>query len=220
MNKVNYGKHIADNIEGVPFGVPIYTEEIAKNLALAFDIDLKKAKGLVNVNLKRIADNRDLERYQKGIYYKAKATPFGRTKLNPGIIAQNAYVNRNGKVIGYETGASFLNRIGLTSQLAKYTYFATNVFKHNGSRTDEDKKAVIRKPPTTVNEANYKYLQLLDAIENKDKIAIDALHPNKIILKYIADNDLDFAKIVAFAAKNYKKEVLLQLGDIAASELI
>lgn len=220
MEISGYGKFIMGNIEGVPFGVPIYTQEVAKNLALAFDIDLKKAKGLVNVNLKRIADKSDLERYQKGIYYKAKATPFGRTKLNPGLLAHNAYVKRGGKVIGYETGPSFLNRIGLASQLTKHTYFATNVFKHNGSRTDEDKKAIIRKPPETVNEGNYKYLQLLDAIENKDKVTIDALHPERIVLKYIADNELDFAKIVAFAAKSYKKEVLLQLGDIAASELI
>lgn len=214
-----YGRHIADNIDGAPYGVPIYTEEVAKNLALVFHIDLNKAKGLVNVNLKRIADKSNLERYQKGIYYKTKVTPFGRTKLNPDIVANNAYIIKAGKVIGYETGPTFSNRIGLTSQIAKYKYYATNIFMQKGSRIDEDKKVIIRKPPVVVNEDNYKYLQLLDTIENKDKIPIDAINPERLILNYIATNNLDFAKLVAFARKKYKKEVLLRLGDIAAIEL-
>ena len=219
MGIPGYGKYVVNNIEGAPFGVPIYTEEIAKNLALEFHIDFTKAKGLVNVNLKRIADKTVLERYQKGIYYKAKVTPFGKTKLNPGLIANNAYVKKNGNVIGYETGPTFLNRIGLTSQIAKYQYYATNIFKQNGSRVEEYKKIIIRKPPATVNEDNCKYLQLLDAIENKDKTAIDAINPEKLILNYIAENNLNFTKLVAFARTKYKKEVLLRLGDIAAIEL-
>ncbi len=219
MGIPGYGKYVANNIEGAPFGVPIYTEEIANNLALEYHIGIKKAKGLVNVNLKRIADNNNLERYQKGIYYKAKETPFGKTKLNPGLVANNAYVNKNGKIIGYETGPNFLNRIGLTSQMAKYKYYATNIFKQNGSRIEDDKKIIIRKPPATVTEDNCKYLQLLDAIENKDKIAIDAINPEKLILNYIANNHLDFAMLVAYARTKYKKEVLLRLGDIAAIEI-
>jgi len=218
METQGYGKYVADNIEGAPFGVPIYTQEIAEKLALAFHIDIDKAKGLVNVNLKRIADKSNLERYQKGIYYKAKVTPFGKTKLNPGLIANNAYVKRNGKVIGYETGPTFLNRIGLTSQLAKYKYYATNAFRQNGSRIEEEKKVIIRKPPTEVNDDNNKYLQLLDAIENKDKTAIDAINPERLILNYIENNDLDFVRLVGFARMNYKKEVLLRLADIAAKK--
>lgn len=219
MEQVGYGQYIVDNILRLPFGVPIYTEDIASDLAKQFDIDLEKAKGLVNVNLKRIADNSDLERYQKGIYYKAQATPFGKTKLNPVHVARDAYIYKNGVTIGYETGASFLNQIGLTTQMAKYKYYATNVFKQNGSRVDEKLNVVIRKPIVAVTEENHLYLQLLDAIENKDKVSIDALHPEKIILDYIKNNKLDFVKIVVYASKYYRKEILLRIGEIAASEL-
>lgn len=219
MERAKYGQYIADNILSIPFGVPIYTENIARDLANQFDIDLEKAKGLVNVNLKRIADSSGLERYQKGIYYKTQATPFGKTKLNPAHVVRDAYLYKKGRVIGYETGASFLNQVGLTTQMAKYKYYATNVFKQNGSRVDEKLNVVIRKPVMSVTEGNYLYLQLLDAIENKDKAPIDAIHPEKIILDYIRNNNLDFVKLVAYASKYYRKETLLRIGDIAAKEV-
>jgi len=219
MEQVGYGQYIADNIFRLPFGVPIYTEDIASDLAKQFDIDLEKAKGLVNVNLKRIADSSDLERYQKGIYYKVQVTPFGKTKLNPAHVARNAYLYKDGMIIGYETGATFLNQIGLTTQIAKYKYYATNVFKHNGSRVDEKLNVVIRKPTTAVTEENQLYLQLLDAIENKDKVPIETPNPEKIILDYLRNNNLDFVKLVAYASKYYRKEILLRIGENAASEI-
>jgi len=219
MEQIGYGQYISDNILRLPFGVPIYTEDIANDLARKFDIDIEKAKGLVNVNLKRITDSSDLERYQKGIYYKAQVTPFGKTKLNPAQVTRDTYIYINGLTIGYETGATFLNQIGLTTQIAKYKYYVTNAFKQNGSRVDEKLNMVIRKPPTEVTEENYLYLQLLDAIENKDKVPIDALHPEKSIFDHIKKNNLNFVKLVAYASKYYKREILLRIGEIAASEL-
>lgn len=220
MEQVGYGQYIADIIHHLPNGVPIYTENIAKALAKQFKLEFGKAKGLVNVNLKRIADDNNLERYQKGIYYKAQTTPFGKTKLNPAHIARDVYIHKNGRIIGYETGASFLNKIGLTTQIAKYKYYATNVFKQNGSRVDKKLSVVIRKPIVAVTEENYRYLQLLDAIGNKDKLPIDALHPEKIIFNYIKDNNLNFEKLVAYASKYYRKETLLRVGEIVACELL
>jgi hypothetical protein len=41
----------------------------------------------------------------------------------------------------------------------------------------------------------------LDAIENKDKVKIDAAHPEKIILEYLRNNNLDFTKLAAYASK-------------------
>jgi hypothetical protein len=220
MEQVGYGQYIADIILRSPIGVPIYTENIAEEIANQYQIDLEKAKGLVNVNLKRIADSNDLERYQKGVYYKAQTTPFGKTKLNPAYIARDAYIYKNGMTIGYETGASFLNKIGLTTQIAKYKYYATNVFKQNGSRVEEKLNVVLRKPKLEVTEENYQYQQLLDAVENRDKIPIDACYSERIILDYIENNSLDFKKLVAYASKYYRKETLLRIGEIAASELL
>ncbi|MDD3926795.1 MAG: hypothetical protein PHT33_09075 [bacterium] len=219
MTQPGYKQYIIDNIHRFPFGLPIYTNDIANDFAGQFEVDVKEAKALVNVYLKRIADNGDLKRYCKGIYYRAQETPFGETRLNPAHIISDTYLQKNGVVIGYETGASFLNRIGLTTQIAKYKHYATNAFKQNGSRVDKKLNAVIRRPPATVTEENHQYLQLLDAIANKDHVPIDAHHPETFFLDYIRKNGLDFAKLVAYGSKYYKKEMLLRIGEIAASEL-
>jgi hypothetical protein len=78
-----------------------------------------------------------------------------------------------------------LNKIGLTTQIVKYKYYATNVFKQNGSRVDKKLNILIRKPIVMVTDENHRYLQILDVIENKDKSPIDSLHPEKIIFNYI-----------------------------------
>jgi hypothetical protein len=161
-----------------------------------------------------------LERYKKGIYYRAQETPFGKTKMNPVRIIQDMYLNKNGMTIGYETGASFYNQIGLTTQMSKYKYYATNAFKQNGNRVDENMKVMLRKPVTTVTEENHQYLQLLDVIENKDHVEADALHTGKFILEYIRSERLDFVKLVGYASKYYRKEVLLRLGGIATEVLL
>ena len=219
MEHVGYGQYIANNIISLPYGVPIYTEVIANDLAKQFHLDIAKAKGLVNVNLNRIAQKLDLERFQKGIYFKAKVTPFGKTKLNPAYITQNAYLRKNEETIGYETGATFMNQIGLTTQMAKHRFIVTNVFNRNGSKVDEKLHLVIRKPYTFVTNDNYQYLQVLDAIENKDKVPVDANEPNRVILEYIRRCNLDIIKLLAYASKYYGRETLRHLGEIAAFEL-
>jgi len=110
MKRIGYKQFITEYISGLPYNVPIYTEDVARKLANHFVIGLEQAKTLVNVNLPRISETCDLVRYQKGIYYKAQNTPFGKTKLNPALINRDLYTRRGGEITGYETGASFLNQ--------------------------------------------------------------------------------------------------------------
>ena len=219
MAGIGYRQHIMGKIQQLPFDKPIYSETIASDLAKQFNIDMKKARSLANVNLGRLT-NKCLERYQKGIYYKAQATPFGKTRLNPAYVARDAYVCKDGEVIGYETGASFLNQIGLTTQIPKYRYNATNAFKQNGSRVVGDLNIVIRKPVAKVTKENCLYLQLLDAIENKDKAPIDAINPEAIIVGYMKNRKLEFGELIGYAKKYYRGEILLQIGEIAAKTLL
>jgi hypothetical protein len=213
-----YSEYIAERLNRMPYGTPIFTDEVANNLIRDFNINLEKAKTIVNVNLKRHVDNQNLERFQRGIYYKAQQTLFGKTKLNPNSMAFKIYINRNNEIIGYETGPSFLNKIGLTTQNAKNKYFATNVYQTNRCKIDNKLNVVIRKPPIKVTADNYKYLQLLDAIENRDNIAIDTNYPEKVILNYIKKNNFDLMRLVYLARKYYKNEVLLRVIDIVAGE--
>ncbi len=220
MKKISYKKYILEHILHLPYNVPIYTNDVALDLADRFNLDIGHAKSLVNVNLPRIAKGNDLTRYQKGIYYKAQNTAFGKTKLNPALINRNRYMHKDGVIMGYETGASFLNQIGLTTQVPKYKKYATNVFKYNGCKKDKKLMVEIRKPRADITEENHHYLQLLDAIADKEKLPLDALNPEAIILDYINDKKLDFRKLLGYAAKHYNKKTQLSIGKIAAVGLL
>lgn len=183
-------------------------------LVKEFGIDATQAKKIVNTTLNRI-NGTLIQNYRKGIYYKPKTTVFGKTPLNPMQVAAKMYMNNSGRIIGYETGPSLLQKIGLTTQIPKYRYIATNKYNHKGNRVIEDMKVVIRKPNTPVNEENIPYLQLIDAIENKDGVNIDCENPAEILNDFIVKNKLDFGKIIALAAKNYNREVILRITDLA-----
>lgn len=214
-----YGNHIRQWIEAYPKNEPFFTDELADDLVKHFNISFSQAKFIVNTNLNRLEGD-VIMRFNKGVYYKPKTTVFGQTKVNPMAIASKMYVYDHDEVIGYETGPSLLQQLGLTTLVPKYRYIATNRFKQNGSRVIEALGLVIRKPKTTVDHANYKYLQVLDAVENKDNIALDNENPYVAFNDYIARNDLDYGKLIGLARKSYGKEVVLRIGDLAASTRI
>jgi hypothetical protein len=217
MKQIGYKQFITDYVRGITYNKPIYNSDIAGNLASHFNIDLRQAKTLVNVNLPRIADTCDLVRYRKGIYYRSQDTVFGKTKLNSALINRDRYIQRDGIVTGYETGAAFFNRIGLTTQIPKYQKYVTNAFKHRGSRTDKKLQVIIKKPKTKITEENYRYLQILDAIENKDKIPIDVENPEKVMRGYIDSKEILLGKLVEYAGKYYNKTTQLRVVRIIAA---
>lgn len=214
MNNKGYANFIFDFIEKQPFNTPIYTKDLIEVVLEKFGIEVKNARTIVNVNLHRLEGERRLERYQKGIYYRPKATAFGKTKLNPAQINKDRFLERNGLTIGYETGAAFLNRIGLSTQIPRYRKYATNVYKQRGTRVEKKLNVIIKKPKTEIDNGNYRYLQFLDAVENKEKAVIDVDNPNMILHKYIIEQNLDLEKIIGLAGKYYNKKTQLKLYEI------
>lgn len=216
MKRKVYQQFIIERLNLYTQNTPIYTVEIANALAIQFNLDIDHARGLVNVALPRIAEEFALVRYQKGVYYRAQKTVFGLTKLNPALVNRDRYVNHQGEIIGYETGAAFLNRIGLTTQIPKYKKFATNQFKHRGTRTDKNLQVIIRKPKCQVTTENFEYLQVLDAIENKDRVAIDHPEPEKELYAYITKKDLDINRLFKIAEENYNQNTRNRIFSIIA----
>lgn len=84
----------------------------------------------MNTNLYRLR-GQSIDSFRKGAYYKHKTTVFGKTPMNPAQFINKQYIQRNDDIVGYETGASLFQEIGLTTQLPKYQYIATNVHHCN-----------------------------------------------------------------------------------------
>ena len=112
-------------------------------------------------------------------------------------------------VYGYITGPSLANKIGLTTQLPKDEYIVTN---NNRIVSDID-NIKLSKPVVEVTKDNYKILQVLDLLLNKNNVNYDCDNPNKVIYDYIIDNNIKFEGLLYYS-KYYSKNVLFKLQEV------
>jgi len=117
------------------------------------------------------------------------------------------------EIVGYETGASLMHRLGLTTQMPKYKYIATHA---SNPRIIDDLKVVIRKPYLQVTHDNFIYLQVLDIIENKDGVVFDIPKPFEAINNIIEKHKLDYGKLLGIAT-HYAEKVILNLAKVAGN---
>lgn len=197
---------IDEYIKTKPLKEPIYSNEIQKYV-------LTKAKindATINEYINRYEEkNNDFIRYRKGIYYKTVKTPFGYSPINYQKLINDLYIINNNKKIGYISGPSFANRIGLTTEISKYEYITTN---NNRVVSGIDNLKLI-KPVIKVNDDNYKYLQVLDLLANKNNIYFNCDNPNRIIYEYIIKNNIDFKGLLKYSIY-FGKKCLLKLQEV------
>lgn len=125
-----------------------------------FPIDISKQPS-VNRILNHLVAAGEIRRLSKGRFYKPKITPFGELPPDTYQIVKDL-IEKNGKTIGYITGYSAFNDLGLTTQVP----FALQI----GSRNE--KKAITRdvyrisfiKQQNTITKENIPLLRLLDCL--------------------------------------------------------
>ena len=179
-------------------GIPIFIEEI-KDYIIHFYNENDKEKVFNNVKaiLNRMNKEGIIETAYKGIYYIPVENIFGKMLLGNRQIIQYKYImDKKGNIKGYITGAKLFNNIHLTTQVPNIIDIATNECKNFNKYENKNLNVIIRKPKIEVNNNNYKYLQLFDLIENKDNIDIEVENSDEIIYNFIAENELDFEKII------------------------
>ena len=203
---------ITEYIENVKIGYPIFTSDIHDYVLN----EIEDAKPLViNEYINRYGKkHNDFIRYKKGIYYKCVDTVFGKTKIKYADLVKRLYLEDDDEVYGYETGPSLINNLGLTTQVPKYTYFATN--KLQVDKVDNTIKLV--KPVTKVTERNYKYLQVLDVISNRFKVHIEVDDYNFIIRKEIDEMNLNFEQLLYYANFYNDNGIYKKIAELAKAE--
>lgn len=203
---------ITEYIENAKIGYPIFTSDIHDYVLK----EIEDAKPLViNEYINRYEkNNNNFVRYKKGIYYKCIDTVFGKTKIKQGELIRRLYLEDDKEVFRYETGPSFINRMGLTTQVPKYAYYATN--KLQVDKVDNTIKLV--KPVTKVTEKNFKYLQVLDVISNKYGVPFEVDNPNKIIRDVIDDNNLGFEGLLYYATFYKDNGIYKKIAELAKGE--
>jgi predicted transcriptional regulator of viral defense system len=212
MNAQGYGKHIQNQIQNWPMEQPITTEAVAAALADAFGIDLENAKKITNVTMKRLADRGELVRVQKGVYGKVKMTPFGKLKPSTHEMVAGLLMRDGEKIIGYITGPTLLNALGLCSWMPKERHITTNNYRR---QIPADTPIRVHKPAVHVDNENYPYLQAIEAFMAMEQYSVDAEKPGHILREMLKAKRLSNERLILYARKYYGQKVLAKTIDVA-----
>ena len=202
MERLTYGKFIINKIADIPYGQAFRTDILAEAMAEEYKFPIQKAKPLTNVTLKRLADKGLIERFQKGVYYRARQTVFGTARPSEELIEAQLLTRRGGEIIGYETGFSLMNKIGLTTLVPAKREIATNAYRRNVG----DRSIVVKKPVVTVNAKNFRYLQFLDVIRDLPKAHVDTENPRALLRAFAKSTELDTVKALTYARQHYPQK--------------
>ena len=126
------------------------------------------------------------------------------------------YLNRYGKenIKGYIVGAKLFNILGLTTQVPNVTDIVTNECKYH-KQYDEKLRTYITKPKIEITNENYRYLQFIDVLENRDNINIEVENANEILYKIIQECNLDFENIIKYARETKSKVAINKIIALA-----
>ena len=149
---------IANTIDRLPNGyVFTYTD---------FVNEVNKKEAVVKA-LNRMVAAGKLSKLSKGKYYKSEKTVFGDLQPNQREIVKDLLeVDR--KIVGYLTGFSIYNQLGLTTQVSNTIEIGKNEIRPNFKRGKYNISFLRQK--NTITKDIVPLLQILDAIRNIKKI--------------------------------------------------
>lgn len=211
MEQVGYGEHIAQTVKDMPYEAAIQTEDIAEQLAEQFALPYDQAKTLTNVKLKRMADKGEIERLQKGVYCHVKQTVFGKVTPSIDQVLFKTLMIQNGVRIGYESGASLFNKLGLTTLIPRDIEITTNRY---GAKLPEGCHIKVRKPTGIVTDENWKYFQFIDMFDELPDAHTDVENTEQLLLQYASRQQLDSLTLIFTARRYYSQKILLPLVDL------
>ncbi len=126
-----------------------------------------KSKEAVIKALNRMAASGKIVKLAKGKYYKPETTPFGNLQPNQAQVVKDL-LEENGKIVGYLTGYSIYNQLGLTTQVSNTIQIGKNQIRPNFKR--ERYTISFIKQKNNITKENIPLLQILDAIRYIKKI--------------------------------------------------
>jgi len=160
-------------------------------------------------HLKKLTDDGIISRFEAGIYYIPKLDILGeRIGLSSETVAVHKYIKRRGKRVGYYSGFTLANRMGLSTQVP-FTVEITSNYAPAQVRelTIKNRKYVVRRPIVEVTEENVAVLQFLDCLKDVEKCAEEEMDVcGKILSEYARHNDITKKRVDELIA-NYPMKI-------------
>lgn len=149
--------------------------------------------------LNKLCDEEKIIRYERGLYYIPTRTIFGTSILDPNKVIIKKYIFDGFETIGYYSGITFLNQLGLTTQVPNVIEIFTNNEPSNIRETMIGRQRVLlRRARTIVNQSNVAVLSFLEMMNSMTSSFID--NEKKLIInRYIADNGITRKDITKYA---------------------
>ncbi|MBD5393140.1 MAG: hypothetical protein HDR71_02490 [Lachnospiraceae bacterium] len=124
-------------------------------------------------HLKKLTDDGILYRFEAGIYYLPKLNIFGeKMSITADMVALHKYVMRKGKRIGYYSGYTLANRMGLSTQVPFTEEITSNLAPAPIREvTIKNQKYILRRPVVEITDENVAILQFLDCLKDLEKCA-------------------------------------------------
>lgn len=88
--------------------------------------------------------------------------------------------------------------VRLTTLVPNITEIVTNECKYH-KIYNQKLRVYISKPRIVITNENYKYLQFIDILENKDNNHIQVKNADKILYKIMKEYDLEYEKLIKYA---------------------
>ena len=131
-----------------------------------FVTEVNKKEAVIKA-LNRLAASGKISKLSKGKFYKPENTVFGALQPNQYQVVKDL-LEEDGKTIGYLTGYSIYNQLGLTTQVSNTIQIGKNEIRPKFKR--ERYTISFIKQKNTITKENIPFLQLLDAVRYIKKI--------------------------------------------------
>ena len=165
-------------------GEPIFLNEIPGS-----------TNDVVRQEMKRLTDEKKLVRLYNGVYYLPYKTILGTEgKVSIDKYIEKKYLNANGKITGFYTGLSLVNKYGFTSQNPSVYEICSNVATTKMRKQDVGgNNLIIYKPLALITRDNVKELEFLDLMSIIDKYSeLSGEEYKRKLKEYVNNVDINF----------------------------
>lgn len=169
----------------------------------------------IRYHLKKLTDDGILCRFEAGVYYFPKKDILGdNIKLSAETVVLHKYIKRKGKRIGYYSGYTLANHMGLSTQVPFVEEITSNYAPAVVREiTVKNRRYIIRRPVVDVTEENVFTLQMLDCLKDIEKCAEEDLTIcGKILTDYATQNAITKNKIDELI-NNYPMKIYKAIYD-------
>lgn len=140
--------------------------------------------------ISRLCEEGKLKRFEKGIYYIPTETLLGESKLDPKKVITKKYINTGTRIIGYYSGITFMNMLGLSTQMPNILEIYTN---NEPSRVREvpvgSQRVILRRSRADINSNNVATMSFLELMNFTDAAFYDA-EKRKIVSDFIVEKGI------------------------------